>query len=248
LGSSRGRRAGLDRGRGTRLGLNAVLNLAGSVAYYVAVVLVTPLAIHHLGDEAWGIWMLVGAATNYALLLNLGLNSAIAYHVSSSVATGDLEGLGRSIRNARLYLVGAAAAISVGFLLFGRWLVTSLVPESSVGVAFLALAVSALLTVVTLPLRVFTSVLSGVQRFDLLAGFRLIAGFVLLIGVALGFAFGMGLPGFAGLMTLAPALPGVFAWVASRRLLPRECFEWRRGDWAHLRGMLTYSVNTVPVT
>jgi O-antigen/teichoic acid export membrane protein len=233
------------RGRASRLSLNAILNLAGNVAYYVAVVVTTPIAIRALGDERWGIWMLVGAAANCALLLNLGLNSAIALHVSRGVASNDLEAVGRSISAARSYLTAAAVAILITAVVGGRPLVASLVSKPDIELAYSALLASALMTAVTFPLGIYPSALGGLQRFDLLAWFRLSAGVFLIVAVLAGFSVGMGLVGFAIVMTLAPNSPALPSWIATRAILPAGCFRWRRIDLAHLRPMLAYSVSTI---
>ncbi len=237
-----------SRGRASRLSLNAVLNLAGNLAYYAAVVVITPIAIRALGDERWGIWMLVGAAANCALLLNLGLNSAIALHVSRGVASNDAEDVGRSIHAARSYLTAAAVAIVIAALLGGRLLVESMVSGPNVELAYSALLASAVITAVTLPLGIFPSALGGLQRFDLLTWFRMAAGVFLIVAVLAGFSAGMGLVGFAIIMTLAPVSPGLPAWIATRRILPADCFRWRRPNLAHLRPMLAYSISTILYT
>jgi O-antigen/teichoic acid export membrane protein len=237
----------LDAARGarSRLSLNAVLNAAGSLSYYAAVVLVTPVAIRALGDQGWGIWQLVGAATSYATLLNLGLASAVAYHVSGAVAAKDFDRLSSSVNNARLYFTGVAVAIALAFALGGRPLVGSLIDAAELNIAWTTMAVSVVITALTLPVRVYQSVISGLQRYDLLAGARLAGGFLLIGGVLGGFALGMDLVGFASVMTLAPTMPALFSWLLSRRLLPSECFRWRRVDARHLGHMLAYSTSTV---
>lgn len=233
------------RTSGRSLGLNALLNLGGNVSYYAAVILVTPAAILSLGEEGWGIWQLAGAVANYALLLNLGLNSAIAYEVSRGAANSDLDGVGQSIHAARTYLVGVGLFLAAAFLVFGRTFLRPFVQESVVDVAYLTLSITGVITAATLPSRLFTSVLAGLQRFDLLASFRLASAALLALGALVAFPRGMGLFGFAALMSFAPALPGLLGYVAARRLLPRECMRWRRPDLGHLWSMLAYSVNTV---
>jgi O-antigen/teichoic acid export membrane protein len=233
------------RGARSRLGLNAVLNAGGSLSYYAAVVLITPVAIHALGDRSWGIWQLVGAATSYATLLNLGLSSAVAYHVSGALAAKDHERLAESVNNARLYFLAAGAVIALAFALGGRPLVESLLEPDEIDVAWTTLAVSIGITVLTLPVRVYQSVISGLQRYDLLAGSRLAGGVLLLGGVLGGFAAGMGLVGFAFVMTLVPTAPALLSWLFTRRLLPRDSLRWRAPVLRHLARMMTYSASTV---
>jgi len=248
LSGNDGPHAAAEKGRSSRLSLNAVFNAASNLAYYAVVVLITPIAIRALGEDGWGIWQLVGAVTSYSLLLNLGLNSALSYHISRSLAVNDLDTLGGSINNARLYLLAATAVLLALLAGGGRWLVDSLVEGPDADLAFTALKLAILLTAVTLPVRLFLSVLNGTQRYDLLAGFRIVAGILLLIAAVAGFGAGMGLLGFAVLMALAPAVAPIMAWLASRRILPRECFRWRRPEPSRLADLLRYSLNTAMYT
>lgn len=235
-------------GRSKRIGVNAIVNAVGSVAYYAAVVLVTPVAIDSLGQEAWGIWQLAGAAAGLMILLNLGLNSAASYHISRSLAVGDLDVLGKSINNVRLYLNVAAGLMLLLLAVAGRPLVDSLFDEQTAEAGYEALLISVTLTAVTVPLRLFPSVLSGLQRYDLFSAFRVAAGVLLLGGAWFGLRQGMGLKGFVIVMSLAPVVPAILAWVASRMILPRECFRWRRPDVPYLFEMIRYSVSTLIYT
>ena len=243
---------GLDAaraGHSSRISINAILNATGSLSYYVAVVLITPLAIGALGEHVWGIWQLVGAVTSYALLVDLGLQSAVSYHVAAAVANDDAEGLGKSIHTARTYMLGAGLSIAVVFVLVGSPLVSVLVPESDHALALRALLCSTVLTGLTLPWRAYSSVIFGIQRLDLIARFRLGTAILLFAVVASGFWLGrLDLLGFVVVMSVAPVAPGLLSWIAARRLFPRSVLAWRRMDWPYLREMFAYSINTVLYT
>lgn len=232
--------------RSTRLASNAMLNSAGSLAYYAAVVIITPIAIQGLGERTWGIWQLVGALSSAAVLVNLGLSSAISYHVAGAIAQGDTDQLGKSIHTARAYMMLMGLVVGVLFVAIGPVVISGLVGDEDYAVALRTLLVSALLTALTLPLRFYPSVVSGVQRFDLIAVFRLAASGVLVLGVALGFHLRrLDVVGFAVLMTAAPAIPSLLSWFAARVLLPATSFRWRTTEWSYLKLMLGFSINTV---
>ncbi|MGH0032254.1 MAG: lipopolysaccharide biosynthesis protein [Myxococcota bacterium] len=233
------------RGRAIPISVNAVLNAGGNVAYAAAVALVTPIALHFLGEAAWGVWQLVGAATSYALLLNIGLNSSVSFYVSRSVAAGESERLSASIHNARIFFWTVGGAIGAMGLLGSRAYAATFVDPELLDLGFLALAASMGITAVTLPVRIYPSVLSGIQRYDLLGYFRIASGVALLVSAALAFQAGMGLVGFAVLMSVAPAAPAFFAWLASRRLMPGDALAWRSVDRPHLAAMVRYSLNTL---
>ncbi len=232
-------------GQSTRLSSNALLNSAGSLAYYGAVVIVTPLAIKSLGENAWGIWQIVGVVAAYALLLNLGLSSAISYFVSGAVARDDIESVGESIHTARIYLILMGATIAAFFLIFAPELVSKIIEPEDRDVAIAALLASTLITGLTLPSRLYLAAMSAIQRFDLLAAFRITASIALLVIVYFGFRFEwLDLFGFTIVLTLTPIVPSICSWFAVRRFFPRACFAWRKTEWSHLIEMLTFSINT----
>jgi O-antigen/teichoic acid export membrane protein len=237
------------RGQSTRLINNSAINAAGSIAFYVAVVMVTPMAIGGLGDRMWGIWQLVGSLTSYALLINLGLNGAVSYHVSNAVARDDAQELGAAIHHAWIYFAAAGALIAAVFLIAGRPLIFHLIGGDDAAVAYRALVFSAILTGLTLPIRVYPSVLSGLQRYDAIAMARVAGGAVLVMSCGVGFFFDrMGLISFVILMTIAPIIPGFISWMMTRRILPREMLGWHDLNLPFLKEMLSYSINTVAYT
>ncbi len=241
--------APLGRGASSRLSFNAAINLLGSVAYYAAVVIVSPIAIGHLGDEAWGIWQLAGAASLYATLVNLGLYSAVSYHVTRAVANRDGDALADAMQNARLFLLGGAALILGWLVVFGRPFVDSLVTTDDFDRMWHTLVVAIVVTAIFLPVRMYLSVLSGLQRYDMLTLYRLVSGCLLLAGVVGGFVFfDLGLLGFAALMSVAPVLPAFFSWVTARFMIPAPIFAWRSIKWPLLREMVFYSLSTVLYT
>src|SRR5689334_13551071 len=65
--------------------------------------LLTPFIIHHLGDSANGIWILIFSITGYYGIFDLGIRSAIIRYVSKFAATGDKKELAKVI-NTNLFL------------------------------------------------------------------------------------------------------------------------------------------------
>ena len=56
-------------------------NVLGTYAVYAAAIvsglLVTPITLHALGDEAFGIWAFIGSITIYLSVLDLGVGPSI---------------------------------------------------------------------------------------------------------------------------------------------------------------------------
>jgi O-antigen/teichoic acid export membrane protein len=227
------------------IGRNALGSVIGNLGYFGVQVLITPIALAHLGAEGWGIWQLVGATAIYAQLLNLSLGTAVHYQVALRMASGDLASLGAAVANVRLYLLLAGLLLLALLALGGRAFVVALVAPEQRTLAWSALAISVTLTALDFQTRFYGSVLGGLQRLDLHGAIQLASGAALLAGVVIGFARGMDLRGFAALMTAAPILQGASAALTLRRILPAGTLRAGKPDFALFRNMAAYSTSTI---
>ena len=241
--------AGPGAPRPVGLGLNAVVSTAGNLIYFAVIVLVTPLAIHALGAEGWGIWQLVGAVAIYAQLLNLSLGTALHYQVAIRTARNDLDGLATVFTNVRIYMLFAGVVLIALLVLAGRPLVDFLVAEPHQrALAWSALVVSIVVTSLDFQLRMFGSVLAGLQRMDLHGALQILGACGLLAAVWLGFRHGMTLVGFSALMTFGPGMAGALSVLAVRRVLPPGSLRLTRFDPELFRDMVSYSLSTILYT
>jgi O-antigen/teichoic acid export membrane protein len=238
-------RDGPSRLKRPNLRLNAFAGTLSNLVYFGVVFLVTPLAVRHLGPERWGIWQLVGATAIYAQLLNLSLGTATHYQVAYRTAGGDYAGLATVLTNVRLYLLAVGVLLIAALALGGRSFVEALVPPAHVDAAWSALVAAIVLTSIDLQTRLAPSVLIGLQRNDVYALFQISGAVVLFLGVWLGFRGGMGITGFAAVMTFGPMFGALCSWVTYRRLLPHESLRWVRPDGRLFREMVSYSVSTI---
>src|SRR5215469_8733940 len=132
-------------------------------------IFISPYILHHLGDEAFGLWVLIFSVTGFYGLFDLGIRSSIVRYVAKYSAVDDHEQLNRLISTALasysavclvcLLLTGVGAFfvsflfhVSPDFLVTARWLF--LMVGTAVSLGF--------------PLGVFGGVLEGLQRFYLL--------------------------------------------------------------------------------
>src|ERR1700675_4555841 len=57
----------------------------------------SPFILHHLGDEAFGLWLLIFSLTGYYGIFDFGIRSSLVRYVSKFRATGDKDELGQLI-------------------------------------------------------------------------------------------------------------------------------------------------------
>ena len=132
-------------------------------------IFISPYILHRLGDDAFGLWVLIFSVTGYYGLFDLGIRSSIVRYVAKYSAVDDHEQLNRLISTSLasytavclvcLLLTGVGAffvsflfRVSPDFLITARWLF--LMVGTAVALGF--------------PLGVFGGVLEGLQRFYLL--------------------------------------------------------------------------------
>ena len=155
-------------------------NALGIYATYAAAIVsglvVTPIVLHELGTEAFGIWSFIASITVYLMVLDFGVGPSIVRFAAeargrrSPEDTNALASVGLA-----LYGVIGVATLPVGLAL--AWLVPELVstPADLVWPARISTFLVVLGIAFRFPLGLFNNLLLGQQRFDLqnLANFRL---------------------------------------------------------------------------
>src|SRR6187401_2063674 len=105
-------------------------NALGVYAVYAAAIVsglvVTPVVIHSIGKEAFGIWSFIGSATIFLALLDLGVGPSIVRFGAEARGRGAADDV-NEIASAGLALYGAITLVSVPIGLVLAWAVPVLV-------------------------------------------------------------------------------------------------------------------------
>jgi len=132
-------------------------------------IFLSPFILHHLGDDAFGLWILIFSVTGYYGLFDLGIRSSIVRYVAKYSATGEHEELNRLI-NTAMFSYGAIGVVSMAITLVAVYYVNSIFripPEFVTTARWLLFMVGASVSL-GFPLGVFSGVLEGIQHFYLL--------------------------------------------------------------------------------
>ncbi|HXW91537.1 MAG TPA: polysaccharide biosynthesis C-terminal domain-containing protein [Terriglobales bacterium] len=126
----------------------------------------SPFILHRLGDDAFGLWVLVFSITGYYGLFDLGIRSSVIKYVAKYAATGEYPML-TSLINTSLFSYGVVAAVLLLITGFGAWQIDSIF---HIAPAFLHTARWLFLMVGTslalsFPVSVFSGVLQGLQQY-----------------------------------------------------------------------------------
>src|SRR5919109_1816707 len=132
-------------------------------------IFLSPYILHRLGDEAFGLWVLIFSVTGYYGLFDLGIRSSIVRYVAKYSATNDYEELTRLI-NTAMASYGGVGMLALLVTFIGAFYVASIfkVPANFLTTARLLFLVVGTAVSLGFPLGVFGGILEGLQRFYLL--------------------------------------------------------------------------------
>lgn len=129
----------------------------------------SPFILHHLGDAAFGLWVLILSITGHYGLFDLGIRSSLVRYVSKFAATGDTEALAKLI-NTSLFTYSCIGLLSFLVTLAGVSCVNSLfrIPPNLHSTAPWLLLIVGTAVSLGFPLGIAAGILEGLQRFYIL--------------------------------------------------------------------------------
>jgi len=140
------------------LGINVVVGI-----------FLSPYILHRLGDEAFGLWILIFSATGYYGLFDLGIRSSIVRYVAKYSATNEQDELNRLV-NTAMFSYSGIGLVTIAITLVTSYYVNSIfhIPPDFVATARWLLLMVGTSVSLGFPLGVFGGILEGLQRFYLL--------------------------------------------------------------------------------
>src|SRR5271156_4258825 len=194
--------------------------LSGTVSFFLS-----PFIVRHLGNSAYGVWVLLVSLTGYLGFLDLGIRGAVTRYVARFHAEGNHEQASRTVSSASgMFLLGGFAALifSAAFALFA--VPHFDIPPDYMRSAQFVVLIAGANVAISLVSGVFGGILVGLQRFD-------IHNSIAVVGISLRTtAIILALRSGRGLITLALIQFGVtlgeliMGYIFSRNLYPQLRF------------------------
>jgi O-antigen/teichoic acid export membrane protein len=207
-------------------------------------IFLSPYIIHRLGDEAFGLWILIFSMTGYYGLFDLGIRSSIVRYVAKYSATGEQEEL-NSLVNTAMFSYGGIGAVALAITLVASYYVTSIfrIPADFVVTARWLLFMVGTSVSLGFPLAVFGGILEGLQRFYLLNLTNISTTLIRVLLIVLALRHGHGLLTVALITVSLPLLNGLVNMAVVLRLLSFR-FAIKYVTRSTLRRIATYSGTT----
>jgi O-antigen/teichoic acid export membrane protein len=186
----------------------------------------TPVLLHHLGVQAYGVYVLALTFGGLLALFDLGLTPAVVSFLSHAHHQGDEQASQRILSTAFTVFLLIGILGGLGLLALVPWLVTGLlhVPEGLRDQATFALSLSTVGFAINMWLGAFCAVPFALERYDLVAGRTIGLGLVTITAVILWALHGGGIRGLM-VINVGGAVASLVLFAAiSRALLPRIHF------------------------
>lgn len=176
----------------------------------------TPLYLWHLGQESYGVWLMLLQALMYLSLMDFGIVALLSRETAFAVGrAGSAENaadvpeiVGRALRLVlwQLPLVAMAAAV--------LWFLAPTAMRTG------PLAWLLVIVVLRFPLRVYQEVLVGIQDIAYIGALQLVS-FVIATAITVAMVFaGWGLYSLVAGWAFGQAIPAVASWVRLKRRFP----------------------------
>jgi len=225
--------------------VEAVKNVGSSwlgLAVNIAVgIFLSPFILHRLGDEAFGLWVLIFSITGYYGLFDFGIRSSIVRYVSKFAATRDETELSRLV-NTSVFSYTCIGLLAMAVTITGTVYVDRIfhIPPDFLRTAqYLFLMVGSSVSL-GFPLGVYGGILEGLQKFYFLNLTNVVQTLLRAVLIVVALHHGRGLLTVALITVALPLLTSLLRAMIVLRLLPLR-YSFRYVDGSTFRQMANYS-------
>src|SRR5262245_45262520 len=225
--------------------LKNVMSSWGGLATNIAVgFFLSPFILHHLGDEAFGLWVLIFSLTGYYGIFDFGIRSSLVRYVSKFEATSDKDQLAKLV-NTSLFNYTC-----IGLLLMVPTVLGSLYVERLFQIQPRFLRDARILFVMVgtslalgFPLGISGGILEGLQRFYLMNWTNIVPTLVRAVMIIYVLRHGLGLLSVALITVSLPLITSAVRAIIAQRLLAIP-YGWKYVDRHSLRQVANYGLVT----
>jgi O-antigen/teichoic acid export membrane protein len=203
--------------RARRIAQNIFSNWVALAANTATGFFLVPFVVHHLGNVAYGVWVIITSLVAYMGLLDLGLRGAVTRFVSKGSAQENHDESSRAVAGAlwiRLWI--SLAIIAAGLILSAAFAHIFVVPFALQRAARLAVVITAVSVAINLWCGVFGGVLVALQRYDLTSSVSVVQTGIRAAGIVFLLRSGHGI--------LALALWDLFTSLGGNSVIISLCF------------------------
>lgn len=221
--------------------LKNVVSSWGGLAVNIAVgFFLSPFILHHLGDDAYGLWVLIFSLTGYYGIFDFGIRSSLVRYVSKFQATGDKEELARLI-NTSFFTYTCIGLMLLVPTFLGSFYVDRLfhVPRAFLADARILFLMVGTALALGFPLGIAGGILEGLQRFYLLNWTNIASTLTRAVLIVIALRHGLGLLTVALITVSLPLVASTVRSYIAHRLLGAR-YGWHYVSRGSLKQVASY--------
>lgn len=156
-----------------------LINCASQACGFIIGLVLTPVILNRIGQEQYGIWVFLSifSASGYFSILDMGMQGSAVKYIAQYHSTGDIEELNHVINSVFFFFI-CMGIIAGAILLFLNYFFLSTlfnVPKQYLETIRMLVNFIALSFLFQFPSMGFSSVVEGLQRYDILRGVVIIS-------------------------------------------------------------------------
>jgi O-antigen/teichoic acid export membrane protein len=230
-----------------RLITNVLWSWTGVAASLFQGIIITRFLIRSLGEEQYGIWILIFSILDYFWFFDLGLNSAVTNFCARFLATKETGKINEVISTSLFYfsLIGICVwAISPILAWNAHRFFTKVPPRDQHEFSNLIL-LTGISWGLCITIHFFLSALDGFQRFDLTSRVMVIQVALRSVGYYLVLRAGHGLVMMAAVYVVTQIIGYILNFLNFRRLFPELRISRHLVRWSMFRDIFRYGIKSL---
>ncbi|UCD94233.1 MAG: oligosaccharide flippase family protein [Candidatus Zixiibacteriota bacterium] len=205
-----------------QFGKNVFTSWTSLAVRIILVFLVNPFIIHTLGDDRYGVWVLVVSIINYMTILDLGLKQALIRFISKFLGLGDFDRINSILNTAFvIYMAVGLVVVAVTILLSFTALGWFSIPEHLLSQARLALIIVGATAALNFILLCWGDSLGAFHRYDVSYGLMIFEDILRTTAIVILLKNGGGLVPFALVFLAFGLLRLISGAIALKKLFPK---------------------------
>jgi O-antigen/teichoic acid export membrane protein len=238
----------VETSKGSIVRRNVLANVIGGSWIVLLNLISIPVQIRLLGAEAYGLVGFVISLQAFLMILDFGLSTTVVREVASD-SSSDYRGSRHLIQTSASIYWLIAIVIGVFLVLASNWLVNHWfkLDELSITDAENALKILGIWLLFTWPFVLYTSILTGLQRLDVVNALRVISQTIMQGGGILVLLISKDLSFFLIWLALSSAISTIVAVMITKRLVPSLSL-WPRISSAVLGKIWRFSMDINLIT
>lgn len=222
---------------------NVFSNWVATAANMAVGFFLSPYIVHHLGNVAYGVWVLAISSINYLGMLDLGMRSSVLRFVSRARTIGNHEEASEAVSAAlwvrlqvSVLVLVLSSVLALFFPLFFK------VPPDIARAAQIAVLIVGANLAMVMSLGVFGGVVSGLNRYDLQTALALVQIVIRVSSVLYVLRHGHGIVAIAVCEFIAALVSNVLLVFVARRIYPELTVRIKKPERAMLSSLWSYSL------